>query len=133
MEQIQKLKAELEQVQKELRAVCNKAWNKNHFNNYYVPEISKLVRRKTNLHIKINQLGERLSPDYRRIWVQGSNSGRTKFCFTIFPNRGEYTMRFLDAGSFRQFRTDGNLDEEMEIIERFIDSLSDGILNDVII
>jgi hypothetical protein len=42
-------------------------------------------------------------------------------------------MRFLDAGSFRQFRTDGNLDEEIEIIERFITSLSEGILNDVII
>ena len=42
-------------------------------------------------------------------------------------------MRFLDAGSFRQFRTDGNLDEEMEIIERFIDDLRTGILSDIII
>jgi hypothetical protein len=42
-------------------------------------------------------------------------------------------MRFLDAGSFRQFRTDGNLDEEMEIIERFITSLSEETLNDIII
>jgi hypothetical protein len=42
-------------------------------------------------------------------------------------------MRFLDAGSFRQFRTDGNLDYEMEIIERFIDTLSEGVLNGVII
>ena len=88
---------------------------------------------ETTLGLLQELLSERLSPDYRRIWVQGSNSGRTKFCFTIFPNRGQYTMRFLDAGSFRQFRTDGNLDEEMELIERFIDSLSDGILNDVII
>ena len=88
---------------------------------------------ETTLGLLQELLGERLSPNYRRIWVQGSNSGRTKFCFTIFPNRGEYTMRFLDAGSFRQFRTDGNLDEEIELIERFIDSLSEGILNDVII
>jgi hypothetical protein len=42
-------------------------------------------------------------------------------------------MRFLDTGSFRQFRTDGNLEEEVELIERFIDSLSEGILNGVII
>ena len=88
---------------------------------------------ETTLGLLQELLNERLSPTYRRIWVQGSNSGRTKFCFTIFPNRGEYTMRFLDAGSFRQFRTDGNLDEEMEIIERFIDTLSEGILNDIII
>ena len=88
---------------------------------------------ETTLALLQELLNERLSPDYRRIWVQGSNSGRTKFCFTIFPNRGEYTMRFLDAGSFRQFRTDGNLDEEIEIIERFIESLSDDLLNGVII
>ncbi len=88
---------------------------------------------ETSLALLQELLNERLSPDWRRIWVQGSNSGRTRFCFTIFPNRGEYTMRFLDAGSFRQFRTDGNLDEEIELIERFIDTLSDGVLNDVII
>ena len=88
---------------------------------------------ETTLMLLQDLLMERLSPEWRRIWVQASNSGRTKFCFTIFPSRGEYTMRFLDVGSFRQFRTDGNLDEEMEIIERFIDSLSEGILNDVII
>ena len=75
---------------------------------------------------------ERLTPEWRKIWVNASNSGRTRFCFTIFNHNG-YTMRFLDAGSFRQFRTDGKLDEEMEIIERFIDTLSDGILSDVII
>jgi len=61
MEQIEKLKAELEQVQKELREVCNKAWNKKytHFNTYYVPEINRLTRRKRNLYIKINQLRQK--------------------------------------------------------------------------
>lgn len=88
---------------------------------------------ETTLALLQELLNERLSPDWRRIWVQGSNSGRTRFCFTIFPNRGEYTMRFLDVGSFRQFRTDGNLDEEMELIERFITSLSEGTLNSIII
>ena len=42
-------------------------------------------------------------------------------------------MRFLEAGSFRQFRSDGNLDSEIELIERFIDSLSNGCLNRIII
>ena len=88
---------------------------------------------ETTLMLLQDLLMERLSPDYRKIWVNASNSGRTRFCFTIFPNRGEYTMRFLDAGSFRQFRTDGNLDEEMEIIERFIDTLSEGTLDGIIV
>ena len=87
---------------------------------------------ETTLCLLQELLSERLSPEWRKIWVQASNSGRTIFCFTIFNHR-DYTMRFLDAGSFRQFRTNGNLEEEMELIERFIDSLSEGILNDVII
>ena len=97
---------------------------------------SYYTRRETSIETTLmllqDLLMERLTPDYRKIWVQASNSGRTRFCFTIFSNT-DYTMRFLDAGSFRQFRTDGNLDEEMEIIERFIDTLSEGILNGVII
>jgi hypothetical protein len=78
-------------------------------------------------------LSERLSPDYRRIWVQASNSGRTRFCFTIFPERGQYIMRFLESGSFRQFRSDGNLEVESDIIENFIDSLSNSVLNNIIV
>lgn len=98
---------------------------------------SRYARRgtsfETTLGLLQELLNERLSSDWRRIWVQGSNSGRTRFCFTLFPVRGEYTMRFLDTGSFRQFRTDGNLEEEMTIIERFITTLSEGTLNDVIL
>ena len=87
---------------------------------------------ETTLMLLQDLLVERLSPDYRRIWVQASNSGRTGFCFTIFPNRGEYIMRFLDAGSFRQFRTDGDLNEEIILMERFIETLRTGILSGVI-
>jgi hypothetical protein len=41
-------------------------------------------------------------------------------------------MRFVDAGSFRQFRHNGNLSEETVLIERFIETLRTGILSDVI-
>jgi hypothetical protein len=86
---------------------------------------------ETTLMLLQDLLVERLSPDYRRIWVQSSNSGRTRFCFTIFSNT-DYTMRFLDAGSFRQFRTDGDLNEEIILMERFIETLRTGILSGVI-
>lgn len=96
----------------------------------------RFSRRETSfentLALLQDLLNERLLPDYRRIWVQASNSGRTRFCFTIFPNSGQYEMRFYDAGSFRQFRSDGNLDSEIELIDRFIDSLSNGILSEFI-
>jgi hypothetical protein len=96
--------------------------------SYYTRRTTSI---ETTLMLLQDLLMERLTPDYRKIWVQASNSGRTIFCFTIF-NHHDYTMRFLDAGSFRQFRTDGNLDEEIKIIERFIETLSEGTLNDVI-
>jgi hypothetical protein len=51
MEQIQKLKAELEQVQKELKELCNLSYKA-----YYTQEINRLIRRKAKLQIKINQL-----------------------------------------------------------------------------
>ena len=50
MEQIQKLKAELEQVQKELKELCNP------YKAYYTQEINRLIVRKAKLQIKINQL-----------------------------------------------------------------------------
>lgn len=59
MEQIERLKAELNQVQKELREVCRKAWKKNHFNPYYVLEINILIRKVNKLQIKINQLRQK--------------------------------------------------------------------------
>jgi hypothetical protein len=52
-------------------------------------------------------------------------------CFILFDRVG-YTMRFVDAGSFRQFRHNGNLSEEIVLIERFIETLRTGILSDVI-
>ena len=57
MERIEKLKAELEKVQKELKDLCYKAWKKNR--TYYVPEINRLNRKVTKLQIKINQLRQK--------------------------------------------------------------------------
>lgn len=98
---------------------------------------ARFSRRETSFENTLGLLqelmNERLSPEWRRIWVQASNSGRTRFCFTIFPERGDYTMRFCDFGSFRQFRTDGNLDYEIELIENFIDSLSISTLQGIIV
>ena len=51
MEQIQKLKAELEQVQKELKELCNLSYN--------TQEINRLIVRKAKLQIKINQLRQK--------------------------------------------------------------------------
>lgn len=97
---------------------------------------SLYTRRGTSFEMTLSLLQdllmERLSPDYKRIWVQASNSGRTRFCFIIFPHVGEYKMLFLETGSFRQFRSDGNLDEESRLIEDFIESLRVGILIDII-
>ena len=96
---------------------------------------SYYTRRETSIETTLmllqDLLMERLTPDYRKIWVHASNSGRTRFCFTIF-NHHNYTMRFLDAGSFRQFRTDGDLNEEIILMERFIETLRTGILSGVI-
>lgn len=98
---------------------------------------TRFSRRETSfentLALLQELMNERLSPGWRRIWVQASNSGRTRFCFTIFPERGEYTMRFFESGSFRQFRADGDLNSEIELIENFIDSLSISTLQGIIV
>ncbi len=55
MEQIIKLKTELEQVQNELKEICNKSWK----NRVYATEINQLGRRKRNIVIKINQIRQK--------------------------------------------------------------------------
>lgn len=76
-------------------------------------------------------LSERLRPEFRRIWVHGSNSGRTRICFTIFTDSG-YVMRFYESGSLRQFRGDGNLEEECRLIDNFISTVSNSVLSEFI-
>lgn len=59
MEQIEKLKAELEQVQKELTWYCSKSWKKGTYNRVYHIEINELIRRKYRIINKINQLRQK--------------------------------------------------------------------------
>ena len=83
------------------------------------------------LRILQDRLNERLTPGYRRIWVQGSNRpSATNLVFTIFPEgHGQYQMRFLEIRNFRNYRPDGNLEEEMNIINRHIDSFQSVLEN----
>ena len=89
-------------------------------------------RRGTSLEMTVGLiqdiLSERLVDGYTKIWVQGSTS---RLVFTIF-DRGGYTMRFLNTGGLRQFRHDGNLNEEIVIMERFREGLRQGVLSDFI-
>ena len=93
------------------------------------------TRRGTSFEMTISLLQEllesRIRPEFRSITLQGSNSGRARLCFILFDRSG-YRMRFLDAGSLRQFRHDGNLQEEITLMDRFIEDLRNNLLNDVI-
>lgn len=77
-------------------------------------------------------LNERLLPEWRRIWVQGSNSGRVRLCFTIFPVNGDYIMRFCNLSSLRQFRSDGDINSEADQLEKIINIFSKSELSDII-
>lgn len=58
----------------------------------------------TTLNLLQDLLSERLLPGYRRIWVQGNNSGKAKLIFTIFEDGRDYRMEFLTMNNFRQYR-----------------------------
>jgi len=82
------------------------------------------------LGILADRLSDRLRPEYRKIWVQGiyakkpnSNNkvGGSRLLFTIFT-KDSYVMRFLDVRNFRNYRFDGNIEEEDVLIERQIES-----------
>jgi hypothetical protein len=83
------------------------------------------------LRILQERLNERLAPGYSRIWVQGSNkSSVTNLVFTIFPTgNDQYVIKFLEIRNFRNYRPDGNLEEEMNIINRHIDSFKSVLEN----
>ena len=77
---------------------------------------------ETTLFILEQRLDRRLRPGYSKIWVQGNNRpNATTLVFTIF-DKDKYRMEFLTIRNFRNFRTNGNSEEESEILNRQIDS-----------
>ena len=72
-------------------------------------------------------LTERLRPEYRKIWVQGTSRG--SLCFTIFDTNS-YTMRFFNTGGLRQFRVDDPLEAEILAMERLLEIFRQGILSE---
>lgn len=74
-------------------------------------------------------LSERLRPEFRKIWVQGTSRGT--LLFTIFDNRTNYCRTF-NTGGLRQFRVNEPLESEIVIMERFLEQLRQGVLSDFI-
>ena len=77
-------------------------------------------------------LTERLNSDYTKIWVQGHSSGKTKLTFTVFQPNGNYILRFIEIGGFRLFRSDGDIENEIKLMEDLINRLRKNPLQDVI-
>jgi hypothetical protein len=88
-------------------------------------------------------INERLSPEYRKIRVEASNSGKVTFMFTIFLTENRfneigkfyysYEMSFQDLKNFRNFRPDGELGFEVSQIENLIETFRSGCLSGIIL
>lgn len=79
-------------------------------------------------------VASRLMPGVRRVWVQGTNSGKSKLLLTIFEEGRDYRMEFMPIG-LRQFRpntTDVEFEFEMIQIEDVMERLRTGPLLGVI-
>jgi hypothetical protein len=87
-------------------------------------------------------INERLNPEYRKIRVEASNSGRVTLMFTIFLTENRfneigkfyysYEMSFQDLKNFRNWRPDGELGFEVAQIENLIEYLRVGTLSGII-
>jgi hypothetical protein len=98
---------------------------------------------ETTLRLLQDLISERLSPEFRNIRVEASNSGRVNFGFTIFyitsrlNERGGfyqgYELRFQEVKNFRNFRPDGELGHEVAQIENLIETFRNGCLSGVIL
>lgn len=97
---------------------------------------------ETTLRLLQELISERLNSDYRRIMVQASNAGRVHFCFTVFFTRDRYNERggfyygyqilTQEIRNFRNFRPDGELGNEVALIENLIESFRRGCLAEII-
>ena len=81
----------------------------------------------TTLAIMQDVLRERLSESgYRTIWLQSHISGRSTFLITLFQTSGDYIMRSYTMSNFRNFRTDGDIEEESVRINTMMDVIMRG-------
>lgn len=78
-------------------------------------------------------LSERLNDQYTKIWVQGSNSGRVRLCFTVFNTNRKYSMYTYDLKNFRNWRPDGNLESEIVSIENMIENIRINLLQNILV
>jgi hypothetical protein len=77
---------------------------------------------ETTLLILERRLNNRLRSEYSKIWVQGNNRpNATTLIFTIFDS-SKYSMEFITIRNFRNFKPDGNTEEESILLNRQIDS-----------
>jgi hypothetical protein len=77
-------------------------------------------------------VNSRLQPGINKVWIQGYNAGNARLVFTIFYNDNrQYTIRFMDVKNFRHFRTDGDLDNEMRLLEEYVEQFTK-VLGDII-
>ena len=68
-----------------------------------------------------DMINSRLRPEVDKIWVQGVNSSNARLVFTIFYNdTRQYTMRFIDVRNFRHYRSDGDPDNELRLLENYM-------------
>lgn len=88
----------------------------------------------TTLAIMQDVLRERLNGlGYRTIWLQAYITGRSRFLITLFPSdHSRYRMYSYEMANFRNFRTDGNIEDESRRIDTMMDILMRGCLNEVI-
>ena len=84
------------------------------------------------LRVMEDLISARLMPEFRRVWVQGSNSGKVNLIFTIFENGKSYRMEFETFKNFRNYKPEGELETEIRLMEELINRLRDGVLTWVI-
>ena len=68
-----------------------------------------------------DMINSRLRPDIDKVWVQGVNAGNARLVFTIFYNDNrQYLMRFMDVKNFRHYRSDGDPDNGLRLLDAYM-------------
>lgn len=86
----------------------------------------------SSLNLLRDILNSRLRPEFRKIWVDGSNAGRVKLLFTIFYGYDNRGISF-DTKVFRNFRGNSeNREAEITMFNLFVENLISECLSDVV-